>query len=182
MSVRASWGPMWRWSPMKKVGVPRTPLFEVEPQLGGVQHEVVVGQTVLVLEEQLVHLPEASLAMGCLGGMCCQFGMGVDLEREVPHHVAQVVAEVGTQFVAHSTDPGAERALVVHELHQGQGRILPPDHVVAVRIDGRRERGRQRRVALAQVAGSEPEGQPAHEAGQRRREENAHTGLVLQFG
>ena len=97
---------------MKSVGVPRTspdasPLddialnaclhlcagavtvepWDVEPELGCVASQVVVLERLLAMEEQLVHLPEASLERRSLScGSSCE-GVRMDLrEREVPKH------------------------------------------------------------------------------------------------
>ena len=92
-SVWVSWGPVCRWSPTKKVGVPRAPLasalatslrtllrgvvvvevaqelFDVEVEVGGVARDVLVLELVLVCEQEVVHLPEAPLESGGNGGL-----------------------------------------------------------------------------------------------------------------
>ena len=142
---------MWRVSPMKKVGVPRTPLssadatscstcrasvvvvqvahelLDVEADLGGVPDQVLELELVLVGEEDDVHLPEASLPRGRLGGERRQLGVGVDRQRQVAGDVAQPVAEVRAQLVADAADARAERALVVEVLDEGQRRVDRPE-------------------------------------------------------
>ena len=68
---------------------------DVEPELGGVPLQVVVGERVLAIKEQLVHGPEPVLECRCLG--CGRRGEGVrvDLgEREMPEGEADTPAEL----------------------------------------------------------------------------------------
>ena len=100
---------------MKKVGVPETPLrsalstssatraapecsrsasseaLGIEAELLGIADEVARAKRVLVLEEQVVHLPERALIGGGLGGLGGELGMRVDVvERQVSPDVADV--------------------------------------------------------------------------------------------
>ena len=60
-------------------------LLEVEFELGGVAPQVVVLERLLAMKEQLVHVPEAVLERGCLGGGRRRERVRVDVcEREVP--------------------------------------------------------------------------------------------------
>ena len=54
-------------------------LREVEFELGGVAPQVVVLERLLAMEEQLVHVPEAVLERGRLGGGRCRERVRVDV-------------------------------------------------------------------------------------------------------
>ena len=142
---------------MKKVGVPRTrcpprghvartrrpagrrrdreePL-DVQPQPSGVRREVLQLQGVLVVEQQVVHGPEGLLTGGGLGGHGGQLGVRVDVgQGQMPHDVAQPVAEVLRAARGRLRWRGAERALEVQVLDQRQRRVGPVE-VVALRVD-----------------------------------------------
>jgi hypothetical protein len=72
--------------------------WDVEPELGGVSLQIVVGQCELAMKEQLVHVPEAVLECRCLG--CCRRreSMRVDLcEREMPEGEPNTFAELAPE-------------------------------------------------------------------------------------
>ena len=58
---------------------------QVEPELGRVAHEIFIAQFVLILVEEVVHLPEAPLGGGRLRGQGGTSGTGMHrVEGEVP--------------------------------------------------------------------------------------------------
>src|SRR5439155_12747276 len=64
----------------------------VELELGGVSPKVVIRERVLVVKEQLVHVPEPALKRSGLGGGRCGEGVWVDLgQREMPEGKPQAV-------------------------------------------------------------------------------------------
>ena len=96
---------------------------------------------VLVLQEQVVHLPEGALVGGGLGGLGGELGVRVDVvERQVAPDVADV-AVVGEQFAEGGLGlaaVGAFEVAVLDDGHRGAGRAAD---VVAGRVDrGRRGR------------------------------------------
>ena len=123
---------------MKKVGVPETPLevgrvdvlgdrgprrvrvrrssleaVDVEAELLGVADEVAVAERVLVLEQQVVHLPERALLGRRLRRLGRQLRVRVDVvQRQVPPHVADV-AVLAQQLAHDRLGLAAVRALEV---------------------------------------------------------------------
>ena len=70
-------------------------LCDVEFELGCMAPQVVVFERLLAMEEQVVHVPEAVLERGCLGGGGRCEGVGMDLcEREVPEGEANAIGEL----------------------------------------------------------------------------------------
>ena len=68
---------------------------DVEFELGGIAPQVVVFERLLAMKEQLVHVPEAVLERGCLGGGRRCKRVRVDLcEREVPEGEANATVEL----------------------------------------------------------------------------------------
>src|SRR5918996_4388001 len=71
---------------------------EVEAELLGVADEVVEAKSVLMVEQEVVHLPERALVGGRLRGLGGELGMRVDVgERQVPpdvHAVAELAEEL----------------------------------------------------------------------------------------
>ena len=66
---------------------------QVEPELGRVAHEVFFAEFVLILVEEVVHLPEAALRGGRLRGLGGTSGTGVRrVEGEVPEDEAHPLA------------------------------------------------------------------------------------------
>ena len=119
---------------MKKVGVPETPLssalatssltrgrvlaaaqlvdeaLRVEPELARVVGEVGGPQLALVGEQGVVHLPEAALGGGGLGGLGGELRVRVHVvERQVAPDVANVVAEARRAARGSPARPGRSR-------------------------------------------------------------------------
>ena len=145
---------------MKNVGVPETPLrsalstssatraayscvaqlvgeaLDVEPELAARSpSRSERTQRVLVLEQQIVHLPERALRGGRLGRLGGDLRVRMHVgERQVPPDVAHV-AEVGEQLAHDGFGPAAVRALEVAVLDERDRRVVGAADVVALRID-----------------------------------------------
>ena len=157
--VSASYGPLCRRSPMKNVGVPRAPLASalatsertrsstsrecrssrnastsrLEP--AGVADEVLDVEPVLVREEQVVHLPETALAVRGDGRVGGELRLRVYVaQRQVPEHVAELVAEAVAQLARSTPVARAQNGtLEVAVLHQGEGCVHRAADVVHAR-------------------------------------------------
>ena len=167
--------PCWRRPLTKNVGVPVTPLWsavsmssadargvdaaaqlvgepvDVEAELAGVADEIRRHQRVLVLEQQVVHLPELALRRRRLGRLGRELGVRVDVgERQVAEDVAQVVAELRHDLAHDRLGAAAEGALEVAVLDERDGR--------ARRSRGRghasRSTGTARSTSRSEVAGA----------------------------
>ena len=109
--------------------------FDVESELLGVADEVAEGEGVLVVEQQVVHLPERALVGGGLGGLRGKLGVGMDVaERQVPPDVADV-AEVAEELADDRLRLPAVGTLEVAVLDKRDRRLERPANVVALRID-----------------------------------------------
>jgi hypothetical protein len=85
---------------------------QVEPEPGRVTPQGLVVEVFLVREEEVVHLPEASLGGGRLGGLGGAAGVRVHrVERKVPEHEAQPIAHLRSQLLHHRVHPPAVGAL-----------------------------------------------------------------------
>ena len=114
----------------------------LDPHGLGVRPQLLVAQLELVLEEAVVHLPEAPLRSRGLRGLGRGRRPRVQvLERHMPEHEAELVAEALAQLVHHRIGLAAVGALEVPVLDERDGGIRASAHVVARRIDGRGERG-----------------------------------------
>ena len=70
------------------------------------------------MEEQFVHVPEAVLERGCLGGRCRCEGVGMDLrEREVPEGKADAMGELSFNPLDRAERLPRVGAFVVAVLH-----------------------------------------------------------------
>ena len=143
----------------KNVGVPETPLrsalstssatraapacsrrsvrepLDVEAELLGVADQVARAERVLVVEQEVVHLPERALVGGRFRGLRGELRVRVDVvERQVPPDVADV-AEVAQQLADDRLRLPAVRALEVAVLDHRDGRVERPADVVALRVD-----------------------------------------------
>ena len=108
---------------------------DVEAELLGVADQVVRAKRVLVLEQEVVHLPERALVGGRLGGLGGELGVRVDVvERQVPPDVADV-AEVAQELADDRLRLAAVGALEVAVLDDRDRRVERPADVVALRID-----------------------------------------------
>ena len=93
------------------------------------------AEGVLVVEQEVVHLPERSLLGRGLGGFRGQLGARVDVaQRQVPPHVADV-AEVAEQLADDRFRLPAVRTLEVAVLDKRDRRLERPANVVPLRID-----------------------------------------------
>ena len=205
--VAASNGPTWRRPLTKKVGCPARAarlrardvgahpgvhlvpvevadeLLDVEPQVAGVADQVLELQLVLVLEEQVVQVPEPPLPVGGDRRPGSELGVLVDVvQRQVTEHVAQVVAELLAELAGHAGGAGAEGALEVAVLDEGQRRVGPTAEMVPPGVDRLGEAARQVCVALAAEHPPGLEEQPAQQGGEHSREQDADGRLVLQLG
>ncbi|GAA3712669.1 hypothetical protein GCM10023082_08040 [Streptomyces tremellae] len=114
--------------------------LQVEAEPLGVPAQVGDAQPALVVEEQVVHGPERALLGGRLRGLGGDLGPRVDVgERQVPPHVADVVAEVGEQGADGGLRAPAVGAFEVAVLDDGDGGVVRPAHLVASGVDGHRE-------------------------------------------
>ena len=109
--------------------------FDVETELLGVADQVVELERVLVLEQEVVHLPERALLGGGLGGLRGELSVGVDVvQRQVPPDVADV-AEVAQELADDRLRLPAVGALEVAVLDDRDRRLERPADVVALGID-----------------------------------------------
>ena len=78
-----------------RVGPVLVELLDVEFELGCIAAQVVVFERSLAMKEQIVHLPEAVLERGCLGGGRRRERVRVDVcQREVPEGEANATVEL----------------------------------------------------------------------------------------
>ena len=86
-----------------------TESLAVEPEVAGVADQVARLEGVLVLQEQVVHLPERVLVSGGFRGLGGELGVRVDVvQREVAPHVPDV-AVAGEHVPAGRARPGRSR-------------------------------------------------------------------------
>ena len=98
-------------------------------------HELVGLEVLLMVEEDVVHRPERSLAGRGLGGLGGELCLGVDVaQRQVPPHVVHV-PELCEERAHRGLGLAAVGALEVAVLHDGDGRLRRPADVVALRVD-----------------------------------------------
>jgi hypothetical protein len=149
---------------------------EVEAELLGVADEVVEAKSVLMVEQEVVHLPERALVAGRLRALGGELGVRVDVgERQVPPDVHDV-AELAEELTDDRLRLAAEGALEIALLDDGDRRVDRSAHVVALRID-LDVQIRDRLICSEQggdpqPAGEErrrPEQQPSEERGGERR-------------
>ena len=105
---------------------------QVEPEAARVPDQVGLGQAAAGRVQRVVHLPEPALRGSRLRRLGRLTRVRVDrLEREVPEHEPQPVAQARAHAFEDRLGRGAVRALEVavhHELEIGAGR---PAHVIA---------------------------------------------------
>ena len=93
-----------------------------------VAHQVVVGQSVLVLVEHVVHRPERALRRGNFRGLSGGLSVRVDLrQREVTEGEPQLMAEAALDSLDDRVSLSTERTLIVpilDERHWRGGRTL----------------------------------------------------------
>lgn len=106
----------------------------VEVDRLGIAEDVLAAQLALVLEQNIMHEPKAALPAGGLGHFCRSGRVRVDSRHgKVPEGIANMLAHVELQRLAHQVRGAAETALVVTVLDHGDGRIIRPTNVIAVR-------------------------------------------------
>ena len=164
---------------MKNVGVPETPLRSApstssatrpavprrrsssrkrstsRPSSSACRSRSPGAQRVLVVQQQVVHLPERALRGRRLGRLGGELGVRVHVgQRQVAPDVADV-AEVGQQLAHDRLGLAAVRALEVAVLDQGDRRVRRAADVVALgvhrhgQVDDRLGRAEQRADARA---------------------------------
>ena len=105
------------------------------PSSLGVADEIVGAQTILVVEQQVVHLPEGSLLGGGLGCFRGHLGARVNVaQRQVPPDVADVT-EVAEELADDRFRLTAVGTLEVAVLDKRDGRLERPAKMVPFRID-----------------------------------------------
>ncbi len=109
-------------------------LQRVLPQARGLQVQ-------LVLEEEIVHLPELALRARRLGGLGRELGVRMHFhERELPEHEAHPVPEVLEQHFHGGISLAARRALEIPVFDDGHFRRRRPQEVIGViDRDGKRK-------------------------------------------
>src|SRR5215211_1869225 len=111
----------------------------------GVAPQLLVGESQLILEQPIVHLPEAAPGSGGLGRLRRRLRTRVQVvERHVAEHEPEPVAEALEQRVDHRVGVAAVGALEVgifHERHRGVGGAK---YVVTIGIDRGVQRCNQR--------------------------------------
>src|SRR5262245_22504598 len=127
-----------------------------------------------------MHRPECTLFGGCLGRLCRQLSVGMNVgEGEVPPNIADV-AEVSEQLANDRLGLTAVWALEVAVLDERDQCVLWPADVVALGVNRRRQVGDDVRRAVESSRAPRPrEGtgrahdSPGHERGERDGEEYA---------
>ena len=108
----------------------------VEPEGRGEAHQIVRVEIGLVLEEQVVHLPEPALRTGRLGCLGRQRRVGMDIDqRQMAEDEAQSPLEPFQQSADHGRCVTAIGAFEVTVLDQRHRRTLRPPDMVALWID-----------------------------------------------
>ncbi len=108
----------------------------VEPELLGVAPHVARAQLALMVEEDVVHVPEATLCGRGFGGLRSQLRVRMHVvEREMAPDVAHVVAEGRQQLADRVLGLPAVRAFEVPVLEQRHRGVLGAADVVALGID-----------------------------------------------
>src|SRR3984957_761628 len=121
----------------------------VEMKRARVPHQVFIFQRVLILVEQVVHLPELALSAGSLRRLSGMLGMRMRLrEREIPKNKPHLVAEALLQRLHHRRRFVAVGTFVVPVFDQRDRRLRRSLHVI-VRADRRFEFGSRSRTHRA---------------------------------
>jgi len=106
---------------------------DVETERRRVAQEVLGIERALVREEKVVHLPEASLGAGGLGGLGSLERMQVDLaERKIAKREPQIVAEDLSNLHDGRMRGSAVGALEVTVLDERDGCCLGAENVIAL--------------------------------------------------
>src|SRR5882724_2005105 len=104
----------------------------IETECQGVSGQVLILECVLIFEQEVVHLPKASLRPGGFGGLRRTFGMRMHVgHREVAKGEAQVIAQSPPDFFDNRVNFTADGAFEVTVLKQCYGCINGPLDVVA---------------------------------------------------
>ncbi len=159
--------------------------FDVEAQLLGVGDQIIRAERVLVVEQEVVQLPEGALLGRGLGGFGGELGARVDVvQRQVPPDVADV-AELAEELADDRFGLPAVGALEVAVLDDRDRRVDRPANVVAlgvdvdVEVDERlrgSEQGADPQPSRQQRRGAEQ--QPGDERRAERRAEDAELRLL----
>src|SRR5262245_9299608 len=108
-------------------------LRNIKTDQGGVFHQILILERLLIFEEEIVHLPELALRPGRLRLRRGAFGVRVDggqwkVAKDEPHQITGAHFEL----FHHVIGLAAIRALIVAVFHQGDGRRELPSDVVAL--------------------------------------------------
>src|SRR5207253_2461663 len=86
----------------------------IDANLRRVREQIRVLQRILVVKQQVVHLPEMSLRAGRLGCFCRPLGVRVRLrEREVSENKSEIVAHVAADALNYRMGAAAVRTFEV---------------------------------------------------------------------
>jgi len=96
---------------------------DVEADRGGIADEVSIRKRVLMLEQQVVHLPEVTLCGGRLGCLRGVTRVRVLWTWKVAKHEPQLIAQLAPDCPHSGVRPGAEGALEIAELDQCDRRV-----------------------------------------------------------
>ena len=158
--------------------------IDVEPELARVAHQGSWRQVVLMLEQEVVHLPERALRRGSLARLGRELRVRVDVvERQVAPDVADV-AGVAQQLAQHRLGLPAVGTLEVPVLDERDRRLFGAANVISLGIDRHREIDQRLRCAeqradaqaLRQEHGR-AEDEPRQHRGAERGAEHAELGL-----
>src|ERR1700686_5475578 len=144
------------------------------------------AQLALMLEQDVVHLPEAALRGGSLRGLSGDLRVwGHFVERQVAPDVAHFITERGQQLADDSLRLSAVRALEVAVLEQRDARVVWSADVVALGIDLLGEvaqvLGRARELTRPhgpRQGSDDTQDGPCDERGQDHRSQGAQPGLI----
>src|SRR5213076_488775 len=107
----------------------------VEPQLFRVADQIFRGEGVLMLEEQIVHLPEGALFRRSLGRLRRDLPMGMDVaQRQMPPDVPHV-AELPQELADDGLGPAAVWTLEVAVLDQRDECLPRASEMIALWFD-----------------------------------------------
>ena len=107
----------------------------VEVELAGVADQISHRQCILMLKEQVVHLPEGALGVGRFGGLSSELCVRVHVgQREMTPHVTDV-AKLRQQFAHDRFGLPAVRAFEVAILKQRHQRLMWATNMVALDVD-----------------------------------------------
>ena len=97
---------------------------------------MLVVESLLVGEDQFLHLPEFTLPMGGFGGGRRARRLRMEAERQVLEDHPHLVAISVPNLLQRRLDAGAEGTLEIHEFHQGDFGVGLATHGRTVHGDG----------------------------------------------